>query len=159
MSVLVSSPVISPELGLFSTDVVTDWINGYNLYQDGHVIWGSLTAALPFLPIAIAGIFLAYMACYKAKWWQRFVTLLLYIPGVLICTPLYMLYVLVIGFVKVWKPEQKDDLLFCGINMDSGLIITPILRMGEVVAESYPQSVLGRFLFNDEINLTDHSSL
>ena len=51
LSLLVSSPVFSPELGLFSTDVVTDWINGYNLYQDGHVIWGSLTAALPFLPI------------------------------------------------------------------------------------------------------------
>ena len=148
LSLLVSSPVSSPELGLFSTDVVTDWINGYNLFQDGHVIWGSLTAALPFLPIAIAGLFLAFIAGYNAKWWQRFVILLLYIPGVLICTPLYMLYVLVIGFVNVWKPEQRDDLQD---SWTSGLltVIPSILRMGEVVAESYPQSILGRFLMTD----------
>lgn len=148
LSLLVSSPVFSPELGLFSTDVVTDWVNGYNLFQDGHVIWGSLTAALPFLPIAIGGLFLAF-TFYKDRMWRRtFLILLFFVPGVLICTPLYMLYVLGIGFVKVWKPEEKDNLRFCGTTLDEGLMtfLPSILRMAEVVAESYPQSVLGRFL-------------
>ena len=65
-----------------------------------------------------------------------------------------MLYVLVIGFVKVWKPEEKDEIRFCGRGLGEGrlTVIPSILRMAEVVAESYPQSVLGRFLLNDEIN-------
>ena len=161
LSLLVSSPVFSPELGLFSTDVVTDWVNGYNLYQDGHVIWGSLTAALPFLPIAIGLLFMAFVSFKDDGPCRTFLILLFFVPGVLICTPLYMLYVLVIGFVKVWKPEQKDDLPCCCIKIDDIFLtfLPPILRMAEVVAESYPQSVLGRFLLNDEINLTDHSSL
>ena len=160
LSLLVSSPVFSPELGLFSTDVVTDWVNGYNLFQDGHIIWGCLTAALPFLPMAIGGLFIAFIAFKKKEWCPLFATLLFFVPGVLICTPLYMLYVLVIGFVKVWKPEhkQKDDLPFCGIEIEKEFmtVLPSVLRMAEVVAESFPQSVLGRFLLKDDaINMTD----
>ena len=148
LSLLVSSPVFSPELGLFSTDVVTDWVNGYNLYQNGDVIWGSLTAALPFLPIAIMGLFIAFIQLTNEKWCAVFSILLFFIPGVLICTPLYICYVLVIGFVKVWKPEEKDEIPFCCTTLDEDYmtLFPSILRMGEVVAESYPQSVLGTFL-------------
>ena len=150
---LLVSPVFSPELGLFSTDVVTDWINGYNLYQDGHVIWGSLTAALPFLPIAIGGIFIAFSAFRAEEWCGLFMTLLFFVPGVLICTPLYMFYVLVIGFVKVWKPEQKESLRFCCMTLTEELmtLLPSVLRMGEVVAESHPQSVLGRFQYDRSV--------
>ena len=35
-----------PEVGLFGTDVTTDWVNGVNLIIDGHVIWGTLMVAL-----------------------------------------------------------------------------------------------------------------
>ena len=161
LSLLVSLSVFSPELGLFSTDVVTDWVNGYNLFQDGHVIWGSLTAALPFLPILIAGLFVAFVFYKEKDWCYLFTTLLFFVPGVLIGTPLYMLYVLVIGFVKVWKPEEKDDHRFCCMKINEYFVtvLPPVLRMAEVVAESYPQSVLGRFLLNGEIITTDHSSL
>ena len=134
--------------------MVTDWVNGYNLLKNGAVIWGSLTAALPFLPIAIGGLFFAFLELKDEKWCRLFTILLLLIPGVLICTPLYICYVLAIGFAKVWKPEEKDDFRFCGTTLTEDLLtlFPSILRMAEVVAESYPQSVLGRFLLkNDEI--------
>ena len=38
----------------------TDWLNGYNLIEEGHVVWGLMTALLPFLPGAVVGLYLAW---------------------------------------------------------------------------------------------------
>ena len=142
---------LSPEVGLFGTDVTTDWVNGANLIIDGDVIWGICMVALPFLPAAIVGLcWIGY--CLKGEdWCNALISAIIYVPCVLIVTPAYMLFVLVSGCYKVVKPgieftledgydsddENADDYgqLFA--------MLSPLLRMGEVATESYPQSVLG----------------
>ena len=70
----------------------------------------------------------------------------LYIPGVVLSTALYMLFVLTAGFAKVLNPEiesQPDRELF--LDIDFIAKYPPLLRMGEVVGESYPQAAIGNF--------------
>ena len=72
----------------------------------------------------------------------------LYIPGVILSTALYMLFVLTAGFAKVLNPEiesQPDSDLFPGFNGGNIAFYPPLLRMGEVVGESYPQAAIGNF--------------
>ena len=121
--------------------------------------------SLPFTPLAIVGVILVFYFCFPVcfnedeeatyHWWQGPLALLLYIPGVVIGTPIYMIIVLVSGCVKVVKPElastpeddSEDKSYFCCIDGDIIFNMvakwTPMLRMGEVATESYPQSVLG----------------
>ena len=63
-------------------------------------------------------------------------------------TALYMLFVLTAGFAKVLNPEiesQPDRELFLGIDGNVIAEYPPMLRMGEVVGESYPQAAIGNF--------------
>ena len=72
----------------------------------------------------------------------------LYVPGVVLSTALYMLFVLTAGFVKVLNPEidsQPDRELFLGIDGNVVAKGPAWLRMGEVVGESYPQAAIGNF--------------
>ena len=126
-----------------------------NLIKDGHIIWGLLMVLLPFAPAAIVGVFLVFEDAVSKDTWKKkskygFLGLVLLVPGVIICTPLYMLFVLVTGFLKVWNPEiETDEDLgkeqFCCLDGRTILQIPPLLRMAEVVMESYPQSILGEF--------------
>ena len=112
---------------------------------------------LPFAPAAIVGVFLVFEDAVSKDTWKKksqygFLGLVLLVPGVIICTPLYMLFVLVTGFLKVWNPEietlPEEDLgkeQFCCLDGRTILQIPPLLRMAEVVMESYPQSILGEF--------------
>ena len=79
---------LSPEVGLFGTDVTTDWVNGANLIIDGDVIWGSCMVALPFLPAAIAGLLWIWMCLAERNWCNVLLSTILYVPCVLIGTPL-----------------------------------------------------------------------
>ena len=142
------SITFSPEVGLFGTDVTTDWVNGANLIISGDVIWGSCMVALPFLPAAIACLLLISEPLIRKQWCKALFGAIIYVPCVLIVTPAYMLFVLVSGCYKVVKPDIEFTLEG---NYDSEVDtvdkmfaeISPLLRMGEVAAESYPQSVLG----------------
>ena len=139
---------LSPEVGLFGTDVTTDWVNGANLIISGDVIWGICMVALPFLPAAIVGLIGISVYLAKKAWCRALLSAIIYVPFVLIGTPAYMLFVLVSGCYKVVKPDIEFTLEG---NYDSEVDtvdkmfaeISPLLRMGEVAAESYPQSVLG----------------
>ena len=143
-------------------DVSTDWVNGVNLIEDGDTIWGLVMSLLPFVPGAIMGFFAVIAAAFDEDTWKGkcltgLLGIILYVPGVIICTPLYMLFVLVSGFLKVLNPEietlPEEDLgkkQFCGADGGDILKIPPLLRMAEVAMESYPQSTLGEFHFNPQ---------
>ena len=169
-----------PEVGLFGTDVTTDWINGVNLIKNGDVIWGAIMVALPFTPMALVGIPLVVIALLQPVWaglgvledWLKnchwlakivvgflggclyvllalALALVLYLPGVVIGTAGYMLFVLGSGCLKVVKPELeslKDDYkVLPGVEAEIFKELPPMLRMAEVATESYPQSILGEF--------------
>ena len=70
-----------------------------------------------------------------------------YIPGVIVCTAGYILFVLGSGCIKAVKPDiesldDKHKVLGC---IPPGFVnkTTPVLRTAEVASESYPQSILG----------------
>ena len=141
----------SPEVGLFGTDVTTDWVNGANLIISGDVIWGICMVALPFLPAAIVGLIGISVYLAKKAWCRALLSAIIYVPFVLIGTPAYMLFVLVSGCYKVVKPDieltLEDDFNPNDENADEMDMVfsffSPALRMAEVATESYPQSVLG----------------
>ena len=135
-------------------DVSTDWVNGANLIEDGDTIWGLIMVLLPFTPVAILGVGAVLVAFFdngcKGCFCYGPLAVALYIPGVVLCTAGYMLFVLVTGFLKVLNPEietfSEEDLgkeKFCGLRGEIILQIPPMLRMAEVATESYPQSILG----------------
>ena len=139
-------------------DVSTDWVNGANLIEDGDTIWGLIMVLLPFTPVAIVGFMIVLFAFACGCWsgWKGCclgpLALVLYIPGVVLGTVGYMLFVLVTGFLKVLNPEVEtlseedlEDALICGLDGEKILRIPPLLRMAEVATESYPQSILGEF--------------
>ena len=66
----------------------TDWLNGYNLIEEGHVVWGLMTALLPFLPGAVVGLYAAWLAFEEKKYCIFFLILLFYVPGVVLGTEL-----------------------------------------------------------------------
>ena len=137
--------------------------------------------ALPFTPMALAGIALVVLAFgigmlngleILAKWLKNChwlaqivggclglcltvslalaLALALYLPGVVIGTAGYMLYVLGAGCVKVVKPEVEspdfeERVLMGCVSAKDVKKIPPMLRMAEVATESYPQSILGEF--------------
>ena len=138
------------ELGLFGTDVVTDWLNGSNLILDGHVRWGWVMVLLPFLPGAVVGVFIAWGFFREKRYGMCSLTLLFYVPGVLLGTPLYMAFVIFSSCVKLFKPDLDDkEKVLCGL-VGGNVVKTggPLLRMSEIVGESYPQSMLGEFPLN-----------
>ena len=134
-------------MGLFGTDVVTDWLNGSNLIQEGHVVLGWVMALLPFLPGAVVGIYTVWYFFHGKEYRNFFITLLLYVPGVVLVTPVYMGFIIFTICVKFFKPDLDDeDEVLCGIKGKAVKGIGPMWRMGEIVGESYPQSMLGNFI-------------
>ena len=116
---------------------------------------------LPFTPVAIVGVgvvlyFFFGVGCLGCCFGP--LAVVLYIPGVVLGTVGYMLFVLMSGFLKVLNPEietfSKDDLekeLFCGLNGETVRNMPPLLRMAEVATEAYPQSILGEFTVQSPI--------
>ena len=51
------SSYFPPDIGLFGTDVFTDYWNGGNLIASGDVIWGGI---MIFLPMTIFLLFIAF---------------------------------------------------------------------------------------------------
>ena len=68
--------------------ICTDWLNGYNLIEEGHVIWGLMTALLPFLPGAIVGLYAAWVFLSEKNYCNFFLNLLFFLPGVVLGTEL-----------------------------------------------------------------------
>ena len=151
-----------PDVGLFGTDVTTDLVNGVNLIIDGHVIWGICMVALPFLPAAIAmvgavplgvmGVLDVNFGCCLAVCLCSCLSPILYIPAVLICTAVYILYILISGCVKVFYPdiesfseEDLDEKVAFGWRLEDFAEYPNLLRTAQVVTDSYPQSVLGKY--------------
>ena len=132
------------EVTLFGTDVATDWVNGSNLIEDEHIIWGTVMCILPLVPSAIYVPVLAFGDFNVRRWYSIVAFLILYIPLVAILTPLYIGFVLLTGILKVWDPElsKKEDVLF---GKDGGNLIfySSLFRITEIVTESCPQSILG----------------
>ena len=151
-----------PDVGLFGTDVTTDLVNGVNLIIDGHVIWGICMVALPFTLMAIALVgalpfFVMMMlpdkfGCCLAVCQCSCLSAILYIPAVLICTPVYILYILISGCVKVFFPdiesfseEDLDEKVAFGWRLEDFAEYPNLLRTAQVATDSYPQSVLGKY--------------
>ena len=152
-----------PDVGLFGTDVTTDLVNGVNLIIDGHVIWGICMVALPFLPAALAMVggvpFFVMMGlpdkfgCCLAVCLCSCLSPILYIPAVLICTAVYILYILISGCVKVLFPDMEDGMEWEDLRKEvafgwrlKDFTETPnMLRTAQVVTDSYPQSLLGKY--------------
>ena len=143
------------DVGLFGLDVTTDYVNGANLINNGDTIWGAILVTLPFLPMAVVGFALSLYGMVKIdgdSWltWcsKRLLAVVLYVPGVVLSTALYVLFVLTAGFAKVLNPEiesQPDRKLLLDIDGKTISKFPPLLRMGEVVGESYPQAAIGNF--------------
>ena len=144
------------DVGLFGLDVTTDYVNGANLINNGDTIWGAILVTLPFLPMALVGFALLLYVMVEeidddprlVRCSKRLLAVVLYVPGVILSTALYMLFVLTAGFAKVLNPEiesQPDRELFLGIDGDDIARYPALLRMGEVVGESYPQAAIGNF--------------
>ena len=133
-------------MGLYGTDIITDWLNGSNLIQEGHVMWGWVMVLLPFLPGAIVGLLLLFNAL-KEKKYCNFVCLLLFcVPGVVLGTPLCMVYTMFTFLVKLFVDTSKSR----GSAIEDGNFflheITGWFMMAEVVGESCTQAMLGKFL-------------
>ena len=131
------------EIALFGTDVATDWINGYNLITEEHIIWGTVMCVLPLAPVGLVGPVAAFASLeYKCgKFCTILIILLLYIPAVAIATPCYLGFVLLSGVMKLCYPnlsKGNDDFL-------GWISIAALMRITEIVTESCPQSMLGKF--------------
>ena len=75
-------------MGLFGTDVVTDWLNGSNLIQEGQIVWGWVMVLLPFLPGAVVGLYVAWFALKDQEYCKFLLILLFFVPGVVLGTEL-----------------------------------------------------------------------
>ena len=109
-------------------------------------MWGLITALLPFLPGAVVGVWRMAYLLTEGEYCQFFFALLFFVPGVVLGTPMYMAFVMLTSCIKFFKPDlgASDD-LFCCIDGDMVLGLGPMLRLAEIVGESCPQSMLGRF--------------
>merc|ERR1719264_1207217 len=67
------------DIGLFGTDVITDWVNGSNMIKRGDVIWGGIMVSLPFLPMTIALLYFAFGFLRLPETWRVGLFLLLFL--------------------------------------------------------------------------------
>ena len=103
--------------------------------------------SLPFLPMTIAllwGTF-SILADEEEPRWQGVLLLILLLPSAVLATPIYMVFVLFVGFVKIYKPDinDEDELLGGHLKGKNAKVFPALLRMSEMVGESYPQALLG----------------
>ena len=138
--------IFPPDISLFGTDVFTDNWNGGNLIASGDVIWGGIMVSLTFLPMTIFLLFIAFMwLANKRNRWKGLLLLLLLPLATALATPAYWIFIIVAGFVKLYKPviKKEDKLLGGWLSGDLVNFLVPLLRMLELVGESYPQALLG----------------
>ena len=134
------------DIGLFGADVFTDYWNGGNLIASGDVIWGGIIVSLTFLPMTIILLFVAFTALAdKENRWKGVLLLLLLPLAVALATPAYWIFIIVVGFVKLYKPVIEDEDKLLGGWLSGEIVNTgaPLFRMLELVGESYPQALLG----------------
>ena len=111
--------ILFSEVALFGTDVGTDIVNGYNLIEEGHTIWGTIMCLLTLAPIGIVGPIIVFYLTGRVdnKIPSIFLTILLYVPALPIGTVCYIIFVLVAGVMKAWNPNLSDvdyDIMFVG---------------------------------------------
>ena len=115
---------------------------------NGDVIWGALTVALPFLPMTISMLWLAFsnfadklladlIGHGKVYWCRRLLLLIFLLPAAALATPIYMGFVLFAALAKLYNPLMDD-----GHEVKT---FSALFRMAEVVGESYPQALLGEY--------------
>ena len=129
-----------PEVGLFGTDVTTDWVNGANLINNGDTIWGALMVVAPFTPAVLWCLFLGYKYLYNKEWCKFLLGCIFFVPAVVLFTAYSMFMVMSFGCFKAVNPHF-------GPHGDEGELdpsSPSFLRIAEVATESYPQSVLGK---------------
>ena len=116
------------------------------MIDEGHIVWGLITALLPFLPGAVVGVFMMWYYLKRGQYCEFVFALLFFVPGVVLGTPMYMAFVMLTSCIKLFKPDldDNDDLFGC-IDGYMVLGLGPMLRMAEIVGESCPQSMIGRF--------------
>ena len=139
---------VLPEIALFGTDVATDWVNGYNLIVNDDIIWGTLMCVLPLLPMATVGPVAVFEHTVDRKWYKILAFLILYIPFVMLMTPVYIGFILFTGALKLWDPDvaNNSDFYLSGRDGEDLVRLSSILRITEIVTESCPQSMLGEFI-------------
>ena len=138
--------IFPPDIGLFGTDVITDYWNGGNLIASGDVIWGGIIVSLTFLPMTILLLYGAFSElAVKENRWKGVLLLLLLPLAVALATPAYWIFIIVAGFAKLYKPVIKNEDKLLGGWLSGNLvnIVAPWFRMLELVGESYPQALLG----------------
>ena len=132
---------------MFVTDVGTDIFNGKQRNDEDYPIWGFLMLGFIFLPASIVCCYFALenvikvqKGC-KAKLKWIFISMILYIPSIIVTTFLGFVYVIYAGCRKIihpgWK-EKKFKLENFSRELGSGE-----LRMCEILFESNPQAILG----------------
>ena len=126
---------------------MTDFVNGSNLIINGDVIWGGLMVALPFLPMLIAMLWLAFsfLTGKDNRCWGLLL-LIVSLPAAVLGTPLLWIWVLLAALLKLYDPVMKEEnRRSFWLNDPFVKDIPALLRMGEVVGESYPQALLGEW--------------
>ena len=102
---------------LFGTDVFTDYVNGGNLITSGDVIWGGIMVSLPFLPMTLVLLFYAFLfLSNKEGRWLGALLLLLLPLATAIATPTYIVFIIVVGFAKLYKSVIEDEDKLLGFN-------------------------------------------
>ena len=81
----------------------------------------------------------------KENRWKGVLLLLLLPLAVALATPAYWIFIIVVGFVKLYKPVIKNEDKLLGGWLSGEIVNTgaPLFRMLELVGESYPQALLG----------------
>ena len=118
-------------------------MNGYNLIEEGHTFWGTIMCVLPLAPIGIIGPVMI-LEDADNKLCAILLILLLYVLAVPIGTVCYIVFVLVLGALKVWNPNlsEVENVMF-GEGGKECVFFAALFRFAEIVTESCPQSSLG----------------
>ena len=102
--------------------------------------------SLTFLPMTIVLLYVAFTGLADKKdWWKGALLLLLLPLATALATPAYWIFIIVVGFVKLYKPVIKNEDKLLGGWLSGEIVNTgaPLFRMLELVGESYPQALLG----------------
>ena len=110
--------------------------------------------SLPFLPMTIVLLYAVFIRLADKEYRCGALLLLLFLlPAAALFTPVYMVFILLVGLGRLVKPQIGwNERVLCGL-LDAWNVeefkgfVPPMLRMVEVVGESYPQALLGESSF------------
>ena len=136
-------------MGLFGTDVVTDWWNGSNLILEGHDLCGLVMVLLPFLPGAVFVVYFFIWDIFHDKKYGLVFFVLFFPLAVAGGTVWYIWFALLTSWAKLFNPDWPnldDDEDVLGGCLDGEAVKTfgPIWRMARSVLASCPQAILGK---------------